>query len=501
MRFHGVHGANVLIDEGGKRATRLASFCDAVTFSAKPVAVGSRISLQLTSNESWTGALRLGLTTHDPATAVVSSAVTTTSGSTANNGGRCDRAAPLQLARLGIQAGILDPTTARAMDRSLLTFYVNAQGHFQLFVDSDYKGALFSGLPTKERLWLIVDLYGITVSAKFVAPCSSAPVEVVARGPDAVRAYKQACAEGSVPLYRTRLYIVGCPGAGKTSLKRALLNAGCKGQDRQISLPSLTSNSEVAGGERSPVDAVHCCRTSEKGDGAPWMALPTELLTRTPEDVDQNWVEPDVGHISDAEYHQAVALNVVREMTLQQRKRQHQEDRRRLLGSTRSSVKGQGVLRHRHNHARHAGVTEGSAGGAGQHGVMTRSTSVKSTHTKDASVPSSWEGMPQDLPVEVVALVERLLKEAESKQDLDARETEKGPRLTSSSSGGGNANVGVSVTAQATSSQVTFMIWDFDGLPRHFITHQVSEEDYRLVYKAQSMCSRSSLVYRMRTQD
>ncbi|KAH6940658.1 hypothetical protein HPB50_004077 [Hyalomma asiaticum] len=369
MRFHGVHGANVLIDEGGKRATRLASFCDAVTFSAKPVAVGSRVSLQVTSNESWTGALRLGLTAHDPATAVVSSTnttTTTTSGPTANNGGAAIALPRFSWPDLASKQGYwIRPLPERWIAHcSKLTFYVNAQGHFQLFVDSEYKGALFSGLPTKERLWLIIDLYGITVSAKFVAPCSSAPVEVVARGPDAVRAYKQACAEGSVPLYRTRLYIVGCPGAGKTSLKRALLNAG---------------SSEVAGGEGSAVDAVHCCRTSEKGDGAPWTALPTELLTRTPEDVDQNWVEPDVGHISDAEYHQAVALNVVREMTLQQRKRQHQEDRRRLLGSTRSSVKGQGVLRHRHNHARHGGVTEGSAGGAGQHGVMNRSTSVKAS--------------------------------------------------------------------------------------------------------------------------
>ncbi|XP_050041653.1 uncharacterized protein [Dermacentor andersoni] len=368
MRFHGVHGANVLIDEGGKRATRLASFCDAITFSAKPVAVGSRLSLQLTSSESWTGALRLGLTAHDPATAaVVSSTVTTTvtSGSTANNGGAT--ALPrFSWPELASKQGYwIRPLPERWIAHCLkLTFYVNAQGHFQLFVDSDYKGALFSGLPTKERLWLVVDLYGITVSAKFVTPCSSAPVEVVARGPDAVRAYKQACAEGSVPLYRTRLYIVGCPGAGKSSLKRALLNAG---------------GSEGESGERSVVDAVHCCRTSEKGDGAPWMALPTELLTRTPEDVDQNWVEPDVGHISDAEYHQAVALNVVREMTLQQRKRQHQEDRRRLLGSTRSSVKGQGVLRHRHNHARHGGVTEGSAGG---HGTA-RSTSVKASTSLD----------------------------------------------------------------------------------------------------------------------
>ncbi|KAK8763823.1 hypothetical protein V5799_033566 [Amblyomma americanum] len=451
MRFHNVHGANVLVDEGGKRATRLASFCDAITFSAKPVAVGSRLSLQLTSNESWTGALRLGLTSHDPAAVVVgSSGSAATGGATALPRFSCPDLASKQ-------GYWIRPLPERWIARcSKLTFYVNAQGHFQLFVDNEYKGALFSGLPVKERLWLIIDLYGISVSAKFVAPCSSTPVEVVARGPDAVRAYKQACAEGSVPLYRARLYIIGCPGAGKSSLKRALLNAGgTEGAD---------------GAERSVVDAVHCCRTSEKGDGAPWTALPTELLSRAPEDVDQNWVEPDVGHISDAEYHHAVALNVVREMTLQQRKRQHQEDKRRLLGSTRSSVKGQGgVLRHRNNNVRHGGSSDGSAGGGG-HGVNARSTSVKSSHPKEAlSAASSWEGMPQDLPAEVVVLVERLLKEAESKQDLDARETEKGPRLTSSA--GTAAAIG-STTAQATSSQVTFMIWDFDGLPRHFLTHQ-----------------------------
>ncbi|KAH9366260.1 hypothetical protein HPB48_008320 [Haemaphysalis longicornis] len=213
MRFHSVHGANVLVDEGGKRATRLASFCDAIAFSAKPVAVGTRLSLQLTSNEAWTGALRLGLTSHDPA-----------GSSTSGGGGALPRFSCPDLASR--QGYWVRPLPERWIAPcSKLTFYVNAQGHFQLFVDSEYKGALLSGLPVKERLWLIVDLYGISVSAKFVTPCSSAPVEVVARGPEAVRAYRQACAEGSVPLYRTRLYIVGCPGAGKSSLKEALLNA------------------------------------------------------------------------------------------------------------------------------------------------------------------------------------------------------------------------------------------------------------------------------------
>lgn len=54
-----------------------------------------------------------------------------------------------------------------------LTFYVNAQGHFQLFVDNEYKGALLSGLPVKDRMWLLLDLYGVTVSAKFIALCKT----------------------------------------------------------------------------------------------------------------------------------------------------------------------------------------------------------------------------------------------------------------------------------------------------------------------------------------
>ncbi|GIX84685.1 protein neuralized [Caerostris darwini] len=68
MKFHSVHGCNVVIDEGGSRASRTSSFCDGITFSSKPLSINSRISVHLGANEDWTGALRIGITTHDPVT-------------------------------------------------------------------------------------------------------------------------------------------------------------------------------------------------------------------------------------------------------------------------------------------------------------------------------------------------------------------------------------------------------------------------------------------------
>lgn len=50
-----------------------------------------------------------------------------------------------------------------------------------------------------------------------------APTEILARGPDAVRAYEEACTSGVQSLFRTRLMLVGQDGVGKTSLRRALV--------------------------------------------------------------------------------------------------------------------------------------------------------------------------------------------------------------------------------------------------------------------------------------
>ena len=53
-------------------------------------------------------------------------------------------------------------------------------------------------------------------------PSDEAPVEIVARGPEALRAFHTACDSGTQSVFRTRLMLIGQDRVGKTSLKKAL---------------------------------------------------------------------------------------------------------------------------------------------------------------------------------------------------------------------------------------------------------------------------------------
>ena len=48
------------------------------------------------------------------------------------------------------------------------------------------------------------------------------PLEIIARGPEALRAYKEAMRAGQKKIYQTRLMLVGQERVGKTSLKKSL---------------------------------------------------------------------------------------------------------------------------------------------------------------------------------------------------------------------------------------------------------------------------------------
>ncbi|XP_076326113.1 uncharacterized protein LOC143233606 [Tachypleus tridentatus] len=52
---------------------------------------------------------------------------------------------------------------------------------------------------------------------------SNPPEEVVARGPEALRAYEHSCCEGSISLFRTRIFLIGPPGGNTTLLKWKLV--------------------------------------------------------------------------------------------------------------------------------------------------------------------------------------------------------------------------------------------------------------------------------------
>ncbi|XP_028666454.1 neuralized-like protein 2 [Erpetoichthys calabaricus] len=67
MEFHQIHGANVKIDKMGTRATRIQSFADGICFSKCPLAPGEIFLVEIEDKElGWCGHLRMGLTSHDP---------------------------------------------------------------------------------------------------------------------------------------------------------------------------------------------------------------------------------------------------------------------------------------------------------------------------------------------------------------------------------------------------------------------------------------------------
>ena len=68
MRFDAVHGTAIELSADRRTAKRSKEhFCNGIAFSASQVEVGQKICLELTRSTEWSGALRIGFTTHEPA--------------------------------------------------------------------------------------------------------------------------------------------------------------------------------------------------------------------------------------------------------------------------------------------------------------------------------------------------------------------------------------------------------------------------------------------------
>ncbi|CAF0933242.1 unnamed protein product, partial [Didymodactylos carnosus] len=91
-------------------------------------------------------------------------------------------------------------------------------------VNNVVRGTLLDSLPQNTPLWLFFDIYANTTAVQLIN--DDAPWEIKARGTDAIKHYQSACDNGTVPVYRTLLMIVGQKNCGKTRLKKMLLNEG-----------------------------------------------------------------------------------------------------------------------------------------------------------------------------------------------------------------------------------------------------------------------------------
>ncbi|XP_037513098.1 protein neuralized isoform X2 [Rhipicephalus sanguineus] len=152
MGFHEVHGENVRLEQGGKVARRAESFCKAIVFSSRPVQVNERVVLRITElSNGWSGALRLGFTSHDPVTL---------------QGTLPKYACPDLTNRPGNWAKALGERYA--LENTLLHYYVNNAGEVFFGINGEEKGLFLNGVDVRGPLWALIDIYGNTTAIKMV---------------------------------------------------------------------------------------------------------------------------------------------------------------------------------------------------------------------------------------------------------------------------------------------------------------------------------------------
>ncbi|KAI8427145.1 hypothetical protein MSG28_014766, partial [Choristoneura fumiferana] len=157
LGFHSVHGENIRVSRDGSVARRVESFCKGVAFSARPVRVNEKVCIRFVEiSNSWSGVIRFGFTTHDPAT--LAHALP-------------KYACPDLTNKPGNWAKALGERFCEK--DNILYYYVNSTGDVHFGVNGEDKGLFFSGVDTRSPLWALVDVYGNCTAVQFADPRAS----------------------------------------------------------------------------------------------------------------------------------------------------------------------------------------------------------------------------------------------------------------------------------------------------------------------------------------
>lgn len=153
MKFHPVHGKSVTLTEGKTLASRSdTSFCHGIVFSDQPLKVTQKVSFEVKTTDAWSGGIRIGVTSVDPGKLT------------------CSDLPKYAIPSLSKREGFwVCPVSEGIISTGCkVTLYINNGGQLQFFVNGVYKGACLKGLSIGKPLWLCLDLYGNTKSAKFI---------------------------------------------------------------------------------------------------------------------------------------------------------------------------------------------------------------------------------------------------------------------------------------------------------------------------------------------
>lgn len=153
VTFHEVHSDNIQLSADRRRAKRIETFCKGICFSSHPILPNERIYIRFAEvSTSWSGAIRFGFMSHDPATMYRETLPRYACPDLTNCPGYWAKALPERLARHG----------------SVLLFYVTLAGDVMFGINGEDKGVFFSGINTRVPLWALLDIYGNTVAVEFV---------------------------------------------------------------------------------------------------------------------------------------------------------------------------------------------------------------------------------------------------------------------------------------------------------------------------------------------
>ncbi|XP_025110037.1 uncharacterized protein LOC112573680 isoform X2 [Pomacea canaliculata] len=291
MKFHSTHGRAITLLDNRMHAVRDgATFGNGIVFGDQPLLVGQKVCLKMGCVFTWSGALRIGVTTHNPARLAVEQLPKYVYPDLTSKEGFWARAVPEKMVSSGCRVMV----------------YLTSSGHMQIFINGQHMGVLLTDLPTNQTLWLLMDIYGNTTSLMFVEP-ENAPREILARGLEAVQAYDQSCGSGVQPVFRTRLMLVGKDRVGKTSLKRAIT-----GQQHNSAEQSTDG-----------IDLSASCSFSLSNRSSWKLAIRGDNVLNEESQPERH----DLGIIGgpgglEEEYNYAIASNIVQELLLQSRQQE-----------------------------------------------------------------------------------------------------------------------------------------------------------------------------------
>ncbi|KAF5909200.1 E3 ubiquitin-protein ligase NEURL1, partial [Clarias magur] len=179
LLFHpSAKGSQIIMDLAQRTVKRHASFCNAITFSNRPITLYEQVRLKITKKQCcWSGALRLGFTSKDP--------------SRINPDSLPKYACPDLVSQNGFWAKALPEELAN--EGNLVAFWVDKKGRVFYRVNGSSPMLFFSGVRTTEPLWALIDVYGLTrgvqlLDSELIPPDSLRPRSFTAvRGPSSLR--------------------------------------------------------------------------------------------------------------------------------------------------------------------------------------------------------------------------------------------------------------------------------------------------------------------------